>query len=246
MFGREFENHNFPSLTKNYLRCITLDQTFSDNFVFVGLNLKYIPCSLMHNESRHPLNQVVPPCKLAKIRHVMMAFINSEILPKDCFLDDDNLHEHVGSYIFFHDRLIERWMCDIDIDVVSEAFSMRGADSSIYARECKKFRKKNIFLIVRRVTRLYVYDTQTFVYVYDGDYLNVKFRKELIKTSESDKDRVLLIMTYRQCQRNSICIYRINRLFSILDALHDPKHKFSYLSTIGGVVLETDRLKEFN
>ena len=107
MFGREFENHDCPSLTKNYLRCITLDQTFSDDFVFVGLNLKYIPCSLMHNESRHPLNQVVPPCKLAKIRHVMIAFINSEILPKDCFLDDDDLHEHVGSYVFFHDRLIE-------------------------------------------------------------------------------------------------------------------------------------------
>ena len=88
------------------------------------------------------------------------------------------------------------------------------------------------------MTRSYVYDTQIFVYVYDGDYLNAKFRKELIKTSESDKDRVLLIKTYqRQCQHNSIRIYRINRLFSILDALHDPKHKFSYVSMIGGVVL---------
>ena len=87
------------------------------------------------------------------------------------------------------------------------------------------------------MTRSYVYDTQIFVYVYDGDYLNAKFRKELIRTSESDKDRVLLIKTYRQCQSNSIRIYRINRLFSILDALHDPKHKFSYVSTIGGVIL---------
>ena len=168
----------------------------------------------------------------------MMAFINSEILPKDCFLDDVDLHERVGSYVFFHDRLIERWMCDIDIDVVSEAFSMQGADSPLYARECKEFRKKIIFLIVRRVTRWYVYDTQIFVYVYDGDYLNVKFGKELIRTSESDKDRVLLIKTYQhQCQCNSICIYRINRLFSILNALHNPKHKFSYVSTIGGAVL---------
>ena len=88
------------------------------------------------------------------------------------------------------------------------------------------------------MTRSYVYDTQIIFYVYDGDYLNAKFRKELIRMSESDKDRVLLINTYhRQCQRNSIHIYRINRLFSILDALHDPKHKFSYVSTIGGVVL---------
>ena len=88
------------------------------------------------------------------------------------------------------------------------------------------------------MTRWYVYDTQIFVYVYDGDYLNVKFGKELIRTSESDKDRVLLIKTYQpQCQCNSICIYRINRLFSILNALHNPKHKFSYVSTIGGVVL---------
>ena len=104
IFGQEFENHDCLSLTKNYLRCITLDLTFSDDFVFVGLNLKYIPCSQMHNERRCPLNQVVPPCKLAKIRHVMMAFINSEILPKDCFLDNDDLHQHVGSYVFFHDR----------------------------------------------------------------------------------------------------------------------------------------------
>ena len=147
---------------------------------------------------RRPLNQVVPPCKLAKICHVMMAFINSEILPKDCFLDDVDLHKHVGSYVYFHDSLIEHWMCDIDIDVVSEAFSTRGADSPLYARECKKFRKKNIFLIIRRVTRLYVYDTQIFVYVYDGDYLNAKFRKELIRMSESDKDRVLLIKTYHR------------------------------------------------
>ena len=88
------------------------------------------------------------------------------------------------------------------------------------------------------MTRWYIYDTQIFVYVYDGDYLNVKFGKELIRTSESDKDRVLLIKTYQhQCQCNSICIYRINRLFSILNALHNPKHKFSYVSTIGGVVL---------
>ena len=85
MFGREFENHDCLSLTKNNLRCITLDQTFSNDFMFVGLNLKYILCSQMHNESRRLLNQVVLLCKLAKIRHVMMAFINSEILPKDCF-----------------------------------------------------------------------------------------------------------------------------------------------------------------
>ena len=47
----------------------------------------------------------------------------------------------------------------------------------------------------------------------------------------------MLITTYCQCQHNSICIYRINRLFSILNALHDPKDKFSYVSTIGGVIL---------
>ena len=37
-------------------------------------------------------------------------------------------------------------MCDIDINVVSESFSMKGPSLS-YVKECKYFIKKNIFLI---------------------------------------------------------------------------------------------------
>ena len=36
LFGRQFENMDWPNLTKCYLRAITLSQTFNYDFVFVG------------------------------------------------------------------------------------------------------------------------------------------------------------------------------------------------------------------
>ena len=46
----------------------------------------------------------------------MMAFIQSEILTK-CDIGDYDFHDFVANNVFFHDRLIERWMCEIDEDV---------------------------------------------------------------------------------------------------------------------------------
>ena len=36
MFGRVFENHDCPELTKIFLNARTLLQTFNDDFTFVG------------------------------------------------------------------------------------------------------------------------------------------------------------------------------------------------------------------
>ena len=186
-FGKEFENFDCPTSTKNYLWCVTMSHTFHDNFRFVGLDLHYIPCSLMHSEGRSSINETIPPCKLVKIRQIMMAFIHSEINIKHLPINDIEVHEQFGNRVFFHDRLIERWMCDIDIDVVSELFSTKGPSLS-YIKECKYFVKKNIFLIFYNVRwRHGMGEDKLLIYVYDGDYFHGIFRRELTRLSDHEK-----------------------------------------------------------
>ena len=84
------------------------------------------------------------------MRLVMMSFVHNQIEHVSLFnqLGDFDIHEHVGSSVFFHDRLLERWMCDIDLDVVSESFSKKSSN----AKECKDFVKRNIFIIFDKIT----------------------------------------------------------------------------------------------
>ena len=85
---RRFENMACPSLTKCYMRCITIGQTFSDMFSFVELEKSYIPCtSFKDGHIRRLINKCVKPCVLTMMRHVMMAFIQSEVLTK-CDIGD--------------------------------------------------------------------------------------------------------------------------------------------------------------
>ena len=99
LYGREFENMDCPKLVKNYLRCITLSHTFNDDFTFVDLNLDYLPCTSRHSEKRRPLNLVVSPCKLVKIRLMMMTFVHKQVGLKGVL--DKDIHEHIGQRIFF-------------------------------------------------------------------------------------------------------------------------------------------------
>ena len=110
LYGKEFENMDCPVVTKNYLRSITLSQMFKDEFTFVGMDLKYIPCSSKHSEKRHSLNMVVPPCKLAKMRLIMTAFIHNQLEHVKAFKEvyNSEFHDQIGNKVFFHDRLIER------------------------------------------------------------------------------------------------------------------------------------------
>ena len=97
-FGKEFENFDCPTLTKNSLWCVTMSHTFHDNFRFVGLDLNYIPCSLMHSEGRRLINETISPCKLAKICQIMMAFIHSEM--KHLPINDFEVQEQFGNCVF--------------------------------------------------------------------------------------------------------------------------------------------------
>ena len=139
LFGRWFENMACPSLTKCYMRCITIGQTFSDTFSFVELEKSYIPCtSFKDGHVRRLINKCVKPCVLTMMRHVMMAFIQSEVLTK-CDIGDYDFHDFVANNVFFHDRLIEQWMCEIDADVVFHEFSTKASPGdSLESKSLKK------------------------------------------------------------------------------------------------------------
>ena len=101
LFGRWFENMACPSLTKCYMRCITIGQTFSDMFSFVELEKSYIPCtSFKDSHVRRLINKCVKPCALTMMRHVMMAFIQSEVLTK-CDIGDYDYDDFVANNVFF-------------------------------------------------------------------------------------------------------------------------------------------------
>ena len=102
MYVKEFETMDCPSLVKNYLCAVMVSHTFNDDFI-VDLNLGYIPCSSMHGEGRRSLSQVVPPCKLAKMRLMMMAFVHSQIKHVTLFsrMHDSDIHKQIGNKIFF-------------------------------------------------------------------------------------------------------------------------------------------------
>ena len=69
----------------------------------------------------------------------MMAFIQSEVLTK-CDIGDYDFHDFVANNVFSHDRLIERWMCEIDVDVVFHEFSTKSSLGD--SLESKKFKKR--------------------------------------------------------------------------------------------------------
>ena len=80
--------------------------------------------------------------------------------------------------MFFHDRLIERWMCEIDADVVFHEFSAKASPGD--SLESKKFKKENAFILFDRMNQLSI-NVKT-VYVLDGDYLRPTFKKQLYET----------------------------------------------------------------
>ena len=235
LYGREFENMDCSKLVKNYLRCITLSHTFNDDFTFVDLNLDYLPCTSRHSEKRRPLNLVVSPCKLAKIRLMMMTFVHKQIGLKGVL--DKDIHEHIGQRIFFHDRLIECWIRDIDLDVVSDNFSTMN--SPLHTSHCKQYIKQNIFIVYDNITRKYEDgEERMVVYVYDGDYLNVTFRKQLIRMSDSlEPNHYSIRVRDHHVQDHQLTVKRVSRHFSMLDSLHDPNVKFDYICSVRGVIV---------
>ena len=124
LFGHDFKNEECPDLTKCHLRTISLSQTFNDDFVFVEKSVD-IPHDHLHNNNGRTINEQVPPCELMCIRLMMMSFIHKEILSDPMLkIGDSFIHEQIGTHIFFHDRVIERWRREIEFKIVSGSFKI--------------------------------------------------------------------------------------------------------------------------
>ena len=227
LFGRRFENMACPSLTKCYMRCITIGQTFNDTFSFIELEKSYIQCtSFKDGHVRRLINKCVKPCALTMMRHVMMAFIQSEVLT-ECDIGDYDFHDFVANNVFFHDRLIERWMCEIDADVVFHEFSTKASPGD--SLESKKFKKVNVFVLFDCMNQLST-NVKT-VYVLDGDYLRPSFKKQLYET----RGDTFSLRCNDVIQNHEIKVSSQRSGFNAVDCLHDFK-KLSFISTVGGFV----------
>ena len=163
------------------------------------------------------------------MRHVMMAFIQSEVLTK-CDIGDYDFHDFVANNVFFHDRLIERWMCEIDADVVFHEFSTKASPGD--SLESKKFKKENVFILFDRVSQLST-NVKT-VYVLDGDYLRPTFKKQLYETRGDDTTSFSLWCN-DVIQSHEIKVSSPRSGFNVVGCLHDFR-KLSFISTVGGFV----------
>ena len=78
------------------------------------------------------------------------------------------------------------------------------------------------------------------MYAYDGDYLTSGLCKGLIKLSERFEDSCYSINnggSRDNYQHHSLHVVRVSGHFSMIDALHDPKLRFKYVSMVSGIVL---------
>ena len=88
---------------------------------------------------------------LAKLRLAMTSFIHKQIMNIKIFSEkiyDSFLQEQIGTRVF-HDRVIERWRHEIDIDVASESYLKYP--SKDYAKECASFKKKNLYVLFDQI-----------------------------------------------------------------------------------------------
>ena len=163
----------------------------------------------------------------------MTAFIQAEIMTRS-IIDEDEVDEMMSDRIFFHDHLIERWMCDIDIDIVSQVFNSKKLEN--YAMECKEFVKRNVFILHDVVK--YCGKSTKVVYVYDRDYLLSSFKKELHWIVASDKSSRTFKVECLNCEHvqiHCINVFLLNKRFNIIDCLHDVV-KCPVVSTVGGLI----------
>ena len=80
MFGKKFENHDCPELTRSFLNAITLGQTFNDNFIFVRSDRHDIPMGRWQTGTFRKPRAIIAPCEMVKLRLIMISFIHKEIM----------------------------------------------------------------------------------------------------------------------------------------------------------------------
>ena len=205
IFGKKFENHDSPELTRCYLRAITLGQTFNNDFVFVGKDTNHIPSGCWQTMVFRQMRRIVPPCELAKITLMMMAFVHKEIMDSNhskSMVKPNELHEQIGARIFFHDRIIERWIKITDFDVVSKEMNKFSRQEKEMALKDLSTYMENIFIIYDNESRS---NRDMFnIYVYDGNFLRPSFEIQLEELSKKLLPKVYAICTSKSIDFNKI------------------------------------------
>ena len=107
---------------------------------------------------------------------MMVAFVHKEIMDSYQFksmVKPDELHEQIGARIFFHDRIIERWIQITDFDVISKEMNKFSREEIEMALKDLSVYMENIFIIYDNET---MSDRDMFnIYVYDGNFLRPSF-----------------------------------------------------------------------
>ena len=187
---------------------------------------------------------------------MMMAFVHKEIMDSNQFksmVKPDELHEQIGAGIFFHDRIIERWIKITDFDVVSKEMNKFSREEKEMALKDLSTYTENIFIIYNNESTS---DGDMFnIYVYDGNFLRLSFEIQLEELSNKLLPTVYAIRTSKSidfdkicchCHARSILVRKTQSYTTIIDRLYDASKKFEYLSTAGGMAInrEITRMSE--
>ena len=194
-----------------------------------------------------------PPCEMVKLRLIIISFIHKEIQNqwenKKCVT---NIHEFIGNHIFFHDRLLERWLKLCSYEIVSSDIGFDLSSDNAMRTEEVLNTLDNVFIIFdEEVTN--GNEKHFNIYVYDGNFLRESFEKELIMLSDEFLPNVYCIRSLidasphsisQNCLASSIRVKRVNPHRNVTDRLYDANEKLEYFNTVSGFVVnrELDRL----
>ena len=92
----------------------------------------------------------------------MMAFVLKEIMGSNQFrstVKSDKLHEQIGSRIFFHNGIIERWIKITDFDVVSKAMNKFTREEKQMASKDLSTYTENVFMMETCLTFMCTMET---------------------------------------------------------------------------------------
>ena len=109
LFGKQFLNVDCPCVIRTCFRCITLGQTFNDDFT-MDLRVEND-----RGQEETKLRSTMPSCLLTKVRLLMMCFIHRFVLEHYLLRSiGGNVQEFIGNRVFFHDRLVQLFMMECE------------------------------------------------------------------------------------------------------------------------------------
>ena len=237
------------------MNAITLGQTFNDDFTLIRGDGIYVPLGIWQTNLER-WSQVVPPCEMVKLRLIIISFVQKEIMNqwefKDCCTT--NVQEFISNHVFFHDRLLERWLNLCSYEIVSRDIGFELSSNNAMHAEAVIKTLDNVFIIFdNEVTN--ENEKHFNIYVYNGDFLRESFEKELLILSDEILPNVYCLHSSIHASPNLIgqnCHARFIRVKQVcphkivIDRLCDADEKFEYFNTAGGLVInrEIDKLKD--